>query len=86
MAAFNAIVPKVKAEDGCYEYGATVDIENALTHITGAPRTNIVVIVEKWASLEALYAHLGQPHMKEFFGAVADLTVCGTKLQILGNA
>lgn len=51
---FKALVPKVKAEDGCYEYGATVDIESALTHITGPPRANTVVIIEKWASIEAL--------------------------------
>ena len=54
MDIFKALVPKVKAEDGCYEYGATVDIESALTHITGPPRANTVVIIEKWASIEAL--------------------------------
>ncbi len=38
LAIFKALVPKVLAEDGCYEYGATVDLESALTHVTGAPR------------------------------------------------
>jgi quinol monooxygenase YgiN len=66
LQIFKALVPKVRAEEGCYEYGATVDMESALTHITGAPRTNTVVIIEKWASIEALQAHIGQPHMKEF--------------------
>ena len=75
----------MRAEEGCYEYGATVDIESALTHIIGAPRTNTVVIIEKWASIEALQAHIGQPHMKEFKEAIAGLTVSATKLQVLGN-
>ena len=70
---FNAIRPKVLQQDGCLEYGATVDVESNLSALTGAPREDVVVIIEKWASLEHLYAHLSAPHMKEFFDAVKDL-------------
>ena len=54
-----------------------------MQNITGPPRKNTVVIIEKWASLEALYAHLGAPHMKEFFAAITVLTEGSIKLQIL---
>ncbi len=65
LAIFNANVPKVLTEDGCYEHNTTFDVEgSALEKITGPPRNNTVVTIEKWASLETLYAHLGAPHMK----------------------
>jgi quinol monooxygenase YgiN len=55
LAIFKANVPNVLAEDGCLEYGATVDVEGSeLSHITGAPNNNSVIIIEKWASLQAL--------------------------------
>ena len=54
--------------------------------ITGPPRIKTVVIIEKWASIEALYAHLEAPHMKEFFAAIRGLTEGSTNVQILKNA
>jgi len=59
---FRANVPAVKAEQGCIEYGAAVDAENALPFQTKwGP--DCFLVVEKWASMEALKAHAAAPHM-----------------------
>ncbi len=54
--------------------------------ITRPPRNKTVIIIEKWASIEALYAHLEALHMKEFFASITGLTEGLIKLQILKNA
>jgi quinol monooxygenase YgiN len=65
LAAFKANVPAVHAEQGCIEYVATIDAEGA-----GGVQTRFgadaFVVVEKWASLEALKAHAAAPHMKAY--------------------
>jgi quinol monooxygenase YgiN len=72
LAAFQANVPAVHAEAGCIEYVATIDTEGA-----GAFQTpfgpDTFVVVEKWASLEALQAHAVAPHMKAYGERVKDL-------------
>ena len=50
LANFNANVPAVHAEDGCLEYGAVVDCEEAGFATAFGPDT--FVVVEKWASLD----------------------------------
>lgn len=63
LAAFQENVPAVHAEDGCIEYVATVDAEGAgALQKPFGPDT--FVVVEKWASLDALKAHSVAPHMK----------------------
>lgn len=78
---FRKVVPLVLAEDGCVEYGPTVD---AVTDIAAQipRRDNVVTIVEKWESVDALKAHLVAPHMTEYRGRVKDL-VAGSVLRIL---
>jgi quinol monooxygenase YgiN len=65
LEAFNANVPNVHAEEGCIEYVATVDAEGA-----GSSQTRLgadsFVVVEKWASLDALKAHAASPHMAAY--------------------
>ncbi len=55
LTAFRANVPRVQAEDGCIEYGATIDTEGV-----GSLQTpfgdDAFVVIEKWASLAALKA------------------------------
>ena len=81
---FKALVPSVHAEDGCIEYGPTVDLETNLgAQIDGRP--NVVTIVEKWESLDALEVHLVAPHMLAYRSKVKDL-VKGTSLQVLEPA
>jgi quinol monooxygenase YgiN len=63
LAEFRRIVPIVRDEDGCIEYGPAVDVA---TEVAAAPRPNLVTVVEKWANLEALNAHLKARHMEEY--------------------
>jgi quinol monooxygenase YgiN len=81
LAEFNKNVPNVRAEKGCLEYGPTVD---ARTDIKAQIplRENVVTIVEKWESLQALHAHLVAPHMATYRERVKDYVV-GATLQIL---
>jgi quinol monooxygenase YgiN len=84
LAEFRKLVPLVRAEAGCIEYGPTTD---AVTDIAAQvpPRENVVTVVEKWESLAALKAHLAAPHMAEYRGRVKDL-VAGVKLHVLQPA
>ena len=84
LAEFYRIVPLVRAEEGCLEYGPTVDVPSGLTAQVPL-RENVVTIVEKWASVDALKAHSQAPHMIEYRGRVQDLVV-GIQLQVLGPA
>jgi quinol monooxygenase YgiN len=84
LAAFGQLVPKVLAEEGCIEYGPMVDVQ---TNIPAQPpaRPNVVTVVEKWQNIEALEAHLIQPHMLEYRKAVKGM-VAGTTLLVLEPA
>ena len=71
---FRANVPAVRAEQGCIEYGAAVDSENALKIQTKwGPDTFLVI--EKWDSLEALQAHAAAPHMAAYGAKTKELIV-----------
>jgi quinol monooxygenase YgiN len=81
LAVFQKLVPQVLAEKGCIEYVPMIDVPCDLT----TPRPNVVTMVEKWESLEALRAHLAAPHMSEFRRQTADLRL-SLSLQVLGTA
>ena len=70
---FRANVQSVLAEDGCLGYEATVDVDPSGPGFAqfGA---DTFVVVEKWASIEALRAHAVAPHMKAYAASVKDLT------------
>ena len=72
LGEFRRIVPTVREEAGCLEYGPTVDIETDL-EVVQARRADTVTVVEKWENLEALEAHLNAPHMLEYRQKVRDL-------------
>ncbi len=65
LSEFRANRPNVLAEDGCIEYGPAVDAEGA-----GAIQTpfgpDSFVVIEKWASLDALKAHGASAHMAAY--------------------
>lgn len=72
LKKFNANIPAVLAEDGCIAYEATVDAEGAGPIQTEfGPDT--FVVVEKWASLEALKAHAASPHMRAYGASTQDM-------------
>ncbi len=72
LKAFRANVPAVHAEDGCIEYGATIDAEGV-----GSLQTRFgddtFVVVEKWESLAALKAHAAAPHMAAYGAKTKDM-------------
>ena len=84
LAAFHELMPSVHAEDGCIEYGPTVDVRTGIAAQIPL-RENIVTIVEKWRDLPALEAHLVAPHMGPYRAKVKPIVV-GTQLQILEPA
>ena len=84
LARFREVVPKVLDESGCLEYGPMVDVPTSIG-AQEAPRDQVVTVVEKWESVEALEAHLIAPHMLEYRKSVKDLVV-GTSLEILQPA
>jgi quinol monooxygenase YgiN len=69
---FRANVPNVLAEDGCIEYQATIDAEGL-----GAIQTRFgddtFVVIEKWASLDALKTHAAAPHMAAYAASSKDM-------------
>jgi quinol monooxygenase YgiN len=72
LDAFRANVPAVHAEEGCIEYGATIDSEGVGPFQTQLGADTFVV-VEKWASVEALKAHAASPHMAAYGARTKDL-------------
>jgi quinol monooxygenase YgiN len=81
LAEFQKIVQPVREEQGCIEYFPATD------HVTNLPaqgpaRENVVVVCEKWESIEALEAHLIAPHMMAYRPRVKEF-VKSVSLQIL---
>jgi quinol monooxygenase YgiN len=72
LQAFRANVPAVKAEQGCIEYGAAVDLEDGPRFQTNyGPDT--LLVIEKWESIDALKAHAAAPHMVAYGAKTKDM-------------
>src|ERR1043166_9718014 len=84
LAEFRKLVPHVRAEAGCLEYGPTIDLPTNLP-VQIPLRDNVVTVLEKWESVDALRAHLAAPHMQAYRNKVQNLVV-KTVLQILQPA
>jgi len=84
LTIFRELVPKVRAEEGCIEYGPWIDLPTTISS-QEEPRSNSLVVIEKWESTEALEAHLMAPHMLEYRKASEGL-VKGLELEILEPA
>lgn len=84
LEAFRANVPAVHAEQGCIEYGATVDAEG-LGSIQTKFGPDTFVVVEKWESVDALKAHGAAPHMKAYAEKVKDM-MAGRVIHVLHPA
>ena len=80
LDVFRWLTPLVRAEEGCIEYQATIDLPTTIA-VQEGPRPDVVTVIEKWASVEALYAHGDMPHMTEYRAKVKDY-VAGVKLQV----
>ena len=71
LEAYRGNVAAVRAEDGCVAYEAVVDVRNPAPGFAQFGPDKFVV-VEKWASLDALKAHAVAPHMKAYGERVKD--------------
>jgi len=81
---FNANVPNVLKEDGCIEYGAAVDADNALP-VQTKWGDDTFLVVEKWESMDMLKAHAAAPHMAAYGAKVKEL-LAGRVIHILSPA
>lgn len=81
LREFARIVPEVHAEQGCIEYGPTIDLSTTLSRQTRLG-DDTVMIVEKWETLTDLEAHLVAPHMLAYRERVKDLVV-SSQLHVL---
>lgn len=72
LKIFNANVPAVLAEEGCIEYGPTIDANDAPAFQTSLG-SDTFIVVEKWSSNETLEAHAKAPHMKAYSEKVKDM-------------
>lgn len=72
LSAFNKIVPTVLKEDGCIEYGPTIDATDAPS-IQTPVGTNTFIVIEKWTSTETLAAHGASSHMVTYGESVKHL-------------
>jgi len=84
LSAFHELVPDVRAEIGCVEYGPAVDLSTSIAD-QPAERDNVVTVIEKWESVDCLKKHLEAPHMQRYRRAVKDL-VLGVSIRVLEPA
>lgn len=80
LREFRVLLPQVRAELGCIEYGPTIDLATQIA-AQPPPRPDVVVMIEKWQDLAALEAHLAAPHMTAFRAKVKDL-VANIQIQV----
>lgn len=80
LAAFHANMPAVHAEDGCIEYAPAVDTDHAIASASFGPDT--FVVIEKWASKDALSVHAKAPHMAAY-AAKAKPLIAGRVIHVL---
>jgi quinol monooxygenase YgiN len=69
LEAFKANVSAVRAESGCIEYVATIDVADA----EPAFGPDTFAVIEKWESLAALKVHASSPHMLAYGSKTKDL-------------
>jgi quinol monooxygenase YgiN len=84
LDAFRSIVPTVRREAGCIEYGPTIDIDAGIERQPAA-RADVVTVVEKWDSVAALKAHLAAEHMNTFRDQIGPILV-GVEIRTLQPA
>jgi quinol monooxygenase YgiN len=74
LDAYRANLAAVLAEAGCIAYEAVVDVDHPAAGFAQFGADSFVV-VEKWASIDALQAHAVAPHMKAYNSKVRDWVV-----------
>ena len=65
LAEFAQVAILVRQEAGCIEYGAAIDVPTGIS-VQNFLGETVVMIVEKWESIDHLKAHLVAPHMTDY--------------------
>jgi quinol monooxygenase YgiN len=82
LAEFHRLVPIVRDEDGCLEYGPAVDLASDLS---AEPRPTVVTVIEKWVDEPALRAHLKAAHMDDYRQRAGHL-IAGVSIRVYAPA
>jgi quinol monooxygenase YgiN len=69
LKEFRANMPAVHAEQGCIEYGPTIDAG----HSPAKYGDDTFVVIERWESADALKAHAASPHMAAYGAKTRDM-------------
>jgi quinol monooxygenase YgiN len=80
VAMFKANATLVRQEKGCVQYIGAVDADAGLP--MQKREKNVMTVLEKWESPDALREHLVAPHMKAYSEKRKDL-VEGTTVRVL---
>lgn len=81
LSALLAVQAQVLQEHGCHGYQPLVDVAQQLP-VQLAYRADTITILESWASLAHLEAHLATAHMQAYFRQV-EPWVADVSLQLL---
>ena len=74
LTELRRLVPLVRQEQGCLEFGPAVDVPSG--HASQGPvRDDVVTVVEKWINLAALNRHSAASHMQDYRTRVKELVV-----------
>ncbi len=84
LAELKRAMPLVHKEKGCLEYGPMVDVPTGIP-IQIPQRANVVTLIERWESVDALKLHLTQPHFLEYRERVKDV-MKSASIQVLTPA
>jgi quinol monooxygenase YgiN len=84
LEAIRANLAAVRAERGCIEYGPAIDTE-AVGPFQAKLGADTLVVVEKWADVDALRAHAAAPHMAAYAAKVKDL-IASRAIHVLSPA
>ena len=65
------IIPLVRSENGCLEYGPSADVPTGIP-VQEPINEGTITIIERWSDVDALKIHLTAPHMRGYREAVKD--------------
>jgi quinol monooxygenase YgiN len=85
LERFLAVVPIVHTEDGCIEYRPIIDNDAGLNGARDPVGADTYIVIEKWASVEALDAHSVTDHMRKFGQEAGDL-IANRVLHVMQDA
>jgi len=64
LDAFAEVVPTVLEEEGCISYEPTIDADTDIDR--QVCEEDVIMMIERWESVDHLKAHLAAPHMTAF--------------------